>query len=116
MTIKTPKVWFPAEIDSLTSAFPASIMHLMPAYKDLPEEFKGRDHPMVKIISTWFYQGLPAGMIVKPKPGIDRQKALIHISTIMGSFEPKHQHKEAGCAFLLAQWFETVEIPEETKL
>ena len=28
------------------------------------------------------------------------------IAAILASFEPKHEHKEAGAAYLLSQWFE----------
>lgn len=45
------------------------------------------------------------------RPGVDRDKALVAIKAALGSFEPKHEHKEAGCAFLLHEWFELAEAP-----
>jgi len=43
---------------------------------------------------------------LKSKPGIDRKAAIRHIKAIMASYAPKHEHKEAGCAYLFALWFE----------
>jgi hypothetical protein len=40
---------------------------------------------------------------------VDTNKALAHIQCIMMSFEPKHEHKTAGVAFLLDEWFSKYE-------
>jgi hypothetical protein len=55
-----------------------------------------------------FFKGLSQEDINEliPKEGIDKIKALKAITSILRSFEPKHEHKEAGAAFLLSEWFE----------
>ena len=45
---------------------------------------------------------------MKPKEGVDTKKALRHVKAVLGSWEPKHEHKEAGVAFLLNEWFDDV--------
>lgn len=38
------------------------------------------------------------------KPGIDRIKAMTAIRSLMGSFEPQHEHKIAVVAWALREW------------
>lgn len=95
----------PQEVDNLTMAFPTNISHLMPSMEEIPEEFKSYHNPWCKLFSEWFYKGISQSKLVA-KESIDREKALRHIGTIMGSFEPKHEHKEATVAYLLSLWFE----------
>lgn len=103
-------------IPELTAADVAfgGIKH-MPKYETLPDDFKrhnGNDY--CKAVSGWFYggaKGTPDGLIIDgvkftAKPGVDRAKALAAIRAVLGSFEPKHEHKEAACAFMLSEWFE----------
>jgi hypothetical protein len=52
-------------------------------------------------IRQWKYE-------IKPKEGVDVDKALRHIQAIMRSYQPKHEHKEAAVAYLLSQWFDDV--------
>jgi len=42
-----------------------------------------------------------------PKEGVDKDKAMRHIKAIMASWRPKHEDKEAACAFLFSEWFES---------
>ena len=87
-----------------------SIKHL-PPWSDLPEEFRNRwmgGNPYCDFISQWFYSGLGKDDLARlsPRDGVDRNKALRAIKAIIGSFEPKHEHKTAGAGYLLSQWFE----------
>src|SRR5258707_7634560 len=95
------KPWLPQEIDEITMAFPANVMHLMPPYDDIPEY----DSKWEKLVSDWFFAGV-RDLKLTPKEGIDQTKAFRHIKAILGSFEPKHEHKEAACAYLLSLWFD----------
>lgn len=101
------------ELDRVDVAF-GNIKH-MPKYETLPADFKrhnGNDY--VKAVSSWFFSGAkptPDGLIIdgmkfSAKPGVDRMKALAAIKAVLGSYEPKHEHKEAACAFMLSEWFE----------
>ncbi len=86
----------------------------MPEYDTLPENFKKSHDPFCKAVSSWFFsgaKGIPNGLIIdgvafKAKPGVDTTKALRAIKAVLGSFQPKHEHKEAACAYMLSEWFE----------
>lgn len=100
----------PQEIDRVRMAFPASVADLMPAWDDIPEEFRRLNaRPWSDITSEWFFRGLPGNVEFYPTDGIDPAKAIRHLKAILGSFEPKHEHKEAAVAYLMSQWFEKVE-------
>ena len=45
----------------------------------------------------------------------DTNKAIRHLKAILVSYDPKHEHKEAGVAFLLSEWFEDVTYIRRTK-
>lgn len=93
------------DINKLDMAF-GCVDHL-PPMSDIPEKFKG-DSPQNAFVSKWFFLGLRPEDVATliPKAGVDKQKALIAIGAIMRSFDPPHEHKEAGAAFLLSEWFE----------
>jgi hypothetical protein len=97
---------FPIQaVNDLELAFGGqSLDTLMPRYADLPDEFKRGRTEWNKLFSDWFYCGI-ATLELDPKEGVDKAAALRHIKAVMVSFEPKHEHKEAGVAFLLDQWF-----------
>lgn len=97
------------EFTDVELVFPTSVDGLMPAYKDIPKEFRDWNSPgkWNKVMSDWFYKGLKNAKW-KPKPGVDEAKALRHIKYILGSWEPKHEHKAAGVAYLLNEWFKDV--------
>lgn len=92
----------PADVDAATAAFPGSIRHLMPSRAELNSYSSGWGR---RLFNDWFYCGLK-GIELAPKDGIDKARALRHIKAIMGSFEPKHEDKEAACALLFETWFE----------
>lgn len=78
----------------------------MPKYETLPDDFKKRSgNAYVDFVSRWFSCGVK-GNEFKPRPGVDKGKAIIALRAIMASFEPKHEHKIAGVAYLMSQWFE----------
>ena len=87
------------DVTQLDVAF-GRIKGLMPAI-DLNERPRGWG---AELFSRLFFNG--GKFELEAKPGIDRSAALKHIRAIMGSFEPKHEHKEAACAYLFELWFE----------
>ena len=94
------------EVSSVDMHFATAVKHLMPKPADIPKEFTHyQGTKWNKLVSDWFFCGL-ASLELTPKEGVDKDKAMRHIMTIMGSFEPKHEDKEAACAFLLSEWFE----------
>jgi hypothetical protein len=41
------------------------------------------------------------------REGVDAKAAWRHCAALLRSFEPKHEHKEAGVAYLMSQYFES---------
>lgn len=95
----------PMDIDAATAAFPGSVRNLMPPFSELREYDNGRKWGN-RLFSDWFYSGIESLDGLIPKEGIDKAKALRHIRTVMGSWEPKHEHKEAAVAFFFDKWFD----------
>lgn len=95
----------PRDVTDLDIAFGGSVRDLMPAYDDIPDEFKHSNNPYVRLQMEWFFKGLSKNKL-KAKPGVDANKAFRHLSAIQGSFDPRHEHKEAAVAYLMSQWFD----------
>lgn len=104
----------PTEVNDLDIAFPATVRHLMPKYSEVPEEFQGNSSKWNRFFSDMFYRGIKNADL-KPKEGIDKDKAMRHIRCVAGSFEPKHEHKEAAVAYLMSLWFDDSSTWERAK-
>lgn len=83
---------------------PKNMTDFLPAAKDIPEQFWKTSDKWSAYISSWFFNGLSEWPIAKP--GINFKIATAHIRTIITSYEPKHEHKIAGCAYLASLWFD----------
>lgn len=102
----------PDNITRVDVAF-GNITH-MPKYSDVPEEFKRSSNPYADAVSSWFFNGAKGhkngieigDKIFTAKPGVNATQALAAIKSVLGSFEPKHEHKEAACAYMLSEWFD----------
>ena len=102
------------EVDDLTLAFPSRIVGtLLPLWDDISDKYKDERHPLQEIASRWFFEGAHE-YVFTPREGVDANKALRMIAACMGSYEPKHQHKMAGIAYMLDEFFENVGVPETT--
>jgi hypothetical protein len=93
------------EVSDVDIAFAARALDWMPSWDEIPEEFKYGDTEWNKIVSRWFFRGLSEKVEFHPKKGVDAEKAFRVIQATMGSFAPKHEHKEAACAYMLSEWF-----------
>jgi hypothetical protein len=102
----------PAAINGVDLAFGGDTKKLLPPYDSIPAEFKRDSNPWCQVVYTWFFNGIKRGVVDswKAKPGIDKGAALAHVKACLASWEPKHEHKEAGCAYLLDMWFEKPEV------
>lgn len=101
----------PVEIDDAMVVFPAGVGKLMPKMSEIPERFHifgPKKTPENDFVGRWFFghRGGASKSEWKAKPGIDERAAWRHLAAIVGSFEPKHEHKEAAVAYLLSEWFE----------
>ena len=103
----------PTKVDRATIIFPANVTNLMPDQGDIPDEFKRHDGtPWNRWVSQWFFDGLKDDQIPQVKDGLDAATVWGHLRTVLGSFEPKHEHKEAAVAYLASLWFK--EVPKGT--
>lgn len=99
----------PRLTNDLENAFgPRRIHDFLPTREEIPEEFYRGYNQWAKVISGWFFEGLDKNTELDPKPGIDPAQALKHISVCLRSFEPAHEDKTAGCAYLMSKWFNRV--------
>ena len=82
----------------------------LPAWEDIPEEFKQfNGTPFNKVVNTLFFNGGRLSDFLTPKEGVDLRRASRAIKACLSSWEPKHEHKEAGVAFMFSEWFDLVE-------
>lgn len=86
----------------------------MPKMADIPAAFTEDRNVFVRAVRSWFFKGskrdgrsiIIDGKTFTAKPGVDATKALSAIKAVLGSFEPKHEHKEVACAYMLSEWFD----------
>lgn len=95
------------DVSDVDMAFGGNVKKLVPSYSEIPDEFRRESSKWNKVVSDWFFYGLKDAEW-KPKDGVDMQKALRHVKAVMGSWDLKHEHKEAGCAYLLSEFFDDV--------
>lgn len=97
----------PVPANKLEIAFPAHGIARLPPYNQIPAEFK-TDKPVANgFVRDLFYNGFKGDSTCVPRDGIEAYDALSHIAAIVGSYEPKHEHKIAGAAYLAALWIES---------
>ena len=102
----------PSAVSGVDMAFGGDIDKLLPSWASIPDDFKyGRGNKWVALVDQWFFRGLQGYGFV-PKDGIDSEAAIRHVAACMGSFAPKHEHKTAGCAYLLSLWFSDFTKPQ----
>ena len=78
----------------------------IPSISDVPEPFKTDWHrnEWCRVAMKFFYKGGNVGEWVSVD-GVNKATALAHFSAVLGSFEPKHEHKMAICGWMLSMWF-----------
>lgn len=108
----------PQEVDKVLYVFPARVIGtLLPEQEAIPEDVP---HVWSHFIGYWFAaiytgKGLPADTEFHAKGDFSAEKAYRHVDACMRSYEPKHEHKMAGCAYLASCFFDKVVIPSEKK-
>lgn len=95
----------PQETSEVDRAFPAHFERLMPAPEAIPEPFWTRRATYSGLTMHAMTTGWTATAQFAPREGVDAEKAFWHLQCIIGSYGPKHQHKEAAVNFLAARWF-----------
>lgn len=100
----------PVEVSDVLLAFPGDVKHLIPPQKEIPERFWTQVNDWTyRLFNDMFFHGLRPGVKFYARPDIDARMAVRHIQAVMRSFEPKHEHKEAACRYLMDLWFSKVE-------
>ena len=104
----------PHEVSDLQVVFPADLGNLLPAWDAIPENFRthlgdAQSRPWKEFQARWFFKGFSKSAVT-PRDGVDLDKAIRHLKVIQGSYEPKHEHKEAAVAWLASRWFEAVSL------
>ena len=94
----------PQAVDDLLLAFPAKLGALLPPIEIIPTDYPHRQE-WEDFQHQWFAGTLPPGTEIEPAEGIDATAAGRHLTAILRSFEPKHEHKMAAAAWLASRWF-----------
>lgn len=103
----------PKVVPDVLLAFPADVKEYLPPWEDLPEDYQRCTDPWCELTEKWFFHGLKGKFV--PKDGIDLKTAVRHLSACMGSYQPSHEHKIGGVAFLMNEWFERFEPNEKSE-
>lgn len=92
---------------NLDCAFGARLADYPPA-ATIPDEFWNHSSPANKVVSTLFSKGGKLDDFgLRLKPGIDPSAFYGALKAMLGSFDPKHERKEAACAWLVSEYTES---------
>ena len=84
-------------------------INAMPAYEDIPAEFKKSNNPWVKLVENIFYNGLKKQEVDKLLATAKDKKlgpaVLRCLKAWLRSFAPQHERKLAAAAMLLSENF-----------
>jgi len=98
----------PQKIESVNMVFGTVIETYMPKWTDLPEDFRRERGIEVqkwgRIVDDLFFRGATNIRCIVKDPTIDQKDIMRHIAVLLHSFEPSHEHKTAGVAYLLSLW------------
>lgn len=95
--------------DGVDCAFGARLKDY-PPYESIPEEFRRGHSPANKVVSTLFFKGGKLDDFgLRLKAGVDRAAFYGALKALLSSFDPKHEHKEATCAWLVSEFTEAAE-------
>ena len=94
-------------VDDASVAFGTTIA--LPDWDDIPEEFKSSANPFSKAASMIFFKGgRLADYGLRVKKDLDSDSVHRALQAHLCSFEPKHEHKEAGVGYLMFNWCEQI--------
>lgn len=96
----------PQKVSDVDVAFPARALEIMPVVDDIPAQYWD-SNPWSGLFWDWMTGRIDPAVEFHMN-GVDGETAYRHLSVIMGSFAPKHEHKEAAFAFLCGLWFTQV--------
>jgi len=95
----------PREITDIKMAFPSNVIgEYLPQKEEIPRDFWEYSNKYNRLAANLFFKGGDPG---KFKKGINRGLAIRHLQTCLSSFEPEHEHKQAGVGYLLSLWLDS---------
>lgn len=97
----------PVPVSDVDLAFPARGLDIMPPMREIPQKYE-RSHPYHELLHVWMFKGLDPKVEFHMREGVDGSEAFRHLSVIVGSFAPRHEHKMAAFAYLSSLWFTKV--------
>jgi hypothetical protein len=106
----------PIDLNAADVAFGGAggkLKEILPPMSEIPDEFKRGSGPWIEWQRDWFFSGLKRYPV--PREGIDRGKAMSNLACVQRSYEPKHEHKQAGVAYLASLWFSSTDGEPITK-
>lgn len=82
----------------------------LPAQEDIPAEFWQPGNEWAKVATSLFFYGgdIHQDYGLRFRDGlsdIERYDAMRAVRACLGSFGVQHEHKEAGVAYMLSEWF-----------
>lgn len=78
-----------------------------PPYDSIPEKFRRGNTPANSVVSTLFFKGGSLDQFgLRVKAGVDRSAFYGALKAMLCSFAPPHEHKDAACAWLVAEFTE----------
>ena len=95
----------PTVIDDVLFAFPGHLDRLLPEWDDIPDDFKNPRNEWCVFVHDWFFNGWPEDRDLFSREDVEPEMAYRHLPTILMSYEPKHEHKMAGVAWLMSRWY-----------
>lgn len=102
----------PYEFTVVERAFPAHVLDHIPPMEMIPDHFKsehGGKHTAIEVANLWWMGQLITDDDPRPdfhaRPTLLAEIAFWHIQCVLNSFQPKHEHKMAGVAFLIDRFF-----------
>ncbi len=118
MSEATMKKITPEDVKSITDIEMAfGTTRFLPPMESIPKEFVSLNSksPYVRVANALFAGvGLPEDMEIEIMDGISPQDLNRFIRAHLCSFEPKHEHKIAGVAYLMSQLGQITEGQAET--
>lgn len=92
--------------NALDAAFGADLRDY-PPYDSIPQEFRYGHTKFNDAVGTLFFEGGKLDDFgLKIKDGVDRVQFYATLKSLLHSFAPPHQHKEAACAWMLSEYTE----------
>lgn len=98
----------PMPVTDVLLAFPAGLGELLPPVDLIPTKLTVGGFDWRAWASDWFFGNLESFPAAKER--IDATDAGRHLTCLMGSFEPKHEHKVDAVAWLASRW---LKIPDK---